>query len=161
MSEHIFRHNDPDSAHSNTITLHDCTANHIECFEAILRFTLPNGFQITQNHEANPFFKTIKTDAAVVDFRIKDPNDITVRVLTRHRFRKTTVEDWEISRLLQTVNSGSASLEFLTQYKSYYEQLWHCVLHSDQKPYYRECLLYLPEAKATYCWNELRPEYEW
>ena len=68
---------------------------------------------------------------------------------------------WEINKLVSTINNGECSIEFIYQYRTYFEQMWHCVIHSKKKPYYRECQLHLPETEATFFWNDLCPDREW
>ena len=156
-----FKHNDKDSCHSNTLTLHDCVAERIDFCDGYLRFVLTDGFWITPNHNDNNFGNTVRTDAAIVDFNIRNMSDITVRVFTPSIFKKTKVEIWEMRELMQTVNSGSCSIEFISQYRAYFEQMWHCAIRSKKKPYYRECQLHLPETEAIFRWNNLRAECEW
>ena len=159
-----FKHIDPDEFHDNVLTLHDCEADHVSYVDGILRFRFPDGFWVTPHHKENSSEKTVRTDASVVDFSIKDIGDTMVYVFTRHRFlwfRKTSVAIWNMEQLISLVNSGKCTLEFITQYRTYGEQMWRCAIRSNKKPYYRECQLYLPETEATFFWNDLRPECEW
>ena len=158
-----FKHINPDEYHGKKLTLHDCTADKILFENNTLRFYLPDGFWVTPHHEENSSEKTVRTDVSVVDFSIKDIDDIMVYVFTRHRFlwfRKTSVAIWNMEQLISLVNSGKCTLEFITQYRTYGEQMWHCAIRSNKKPYYRECQLYLPETEATFFWNDLRPVRE-
>lgn len=159
-----FKHIDPDEYHGKELTLHDCIANKISFESNTLRFYLPDGLWVTPYHKENTYGKTLRTDAAAVSFSAEDMDDITVRVFTKNTWcwsRKTCVENWHMEQLMTAVNSGNCTLEFLTQYRSHYEQLWHCVIHSPKRPYYRECQLYLPAAEATFFWNDLHPDREW
>ena len=159
-----FKHIDPDEFHGKELTLHDCMSDKISFENHTLRFYLPDGFWVTSHHIENASEKVIRTDASVVDFSIEDIDDIMVRVFTRHRwlgFRNTSVELWDMERLISAINSGKYTLEFITQYRTHYEQMWHCVIHSGKKPYYRECQLYLPGTEATFSWNDLCPDREW
>jgi hypothetical protein len=164
MTSKNFRHINPDEYHGKELTLHDCIANKIAFENNILSFCLPDGFWVTPHHKENSYEKTVRTDASVVDFSIKDIDDAMVYVFTRHRwlwFRKANMEIWDMEQLIALVNSEKCTLEFITQYKSHYEQMWHCAIRSNKKPYYRECQLYLPETEATFFWNDLRPDREW
>lgn len=164
MTYKNFKHINPDEYHSKELTLHDCIANKISFENNTLRFYLPDGFWITPHHKENPSGKTVRTDASVVNFSIKDIGGTMIYVFTRHRwlwFRKTVVEIWDMEQLIALVNSGKCTVDFITQYRTYGEQMWHCAIRSNQKPYYRECQLYLPETEATFFWNELRPGREW
>ena len=164
MIPNTFKNIDPDEFHGKELTLHDCVADKIAFENNTLRFYLPNGFWITPHHGENSSDKVVRTDASVVDFSIKEIDEITVRVFIRNIWcwsRKETAEIWHIDQLISAVNSGKSTIEFITQYRTYGEQLWHCVIHSKKKPYYRECQLYLPNTTANFCWNDLRLECEW
>ncbi len=164
MVNNNFKHIDPDVFHDKELTLHDCIADKIWLENDSLFFSLPNGFWVTPHHEANFSGKTVRTDAAAVSFSIEDINDITVQVFTRHRwlwFRRRSAEHWDMEQLISAVNSGRCSIEFITQYRSYYEQMWHCAIRADRKPYYRECQLFLPKTEAVFYWNDLRLDHEW
>ena len=164
MVNNNFNHIDPDEFHGKELTLHDCIADKISFENNTLRFYLPNGFWVTPHHEVNSSEKTVRTDASVVDFSIEDIDDISVRVFTRNTWcwsRKMSVENWHMEQLISKVNNGRCTIEFVTQYKSHYEQMWHCVIHSNKKPYYRECHLHLPNTNATFYWNNLLLDREW
>lgn len=159
-----FLHNDPDAFHGQELTLHDCVADKIVLEDDILRFYLPDGFWVTPHHKESDCEKTVRTGAAVVEFSVKKVEDITVRVFTRKNRclcpGKTTVVYWSLEELISAVNSGKYTLEFVTQYRAHFEQMWSCVLHSKKK-LYKGCHLHLPETKATFRWNDLRPDREW
>ena len=161
MRHEVFLHNDPDHYHSKELTLHDCYAEKITYQDGILRFSLLDGFWITPHHEGSDLDKVVRTDAAQVDFRIDDIDFVYAAMFTRHLFRKNTVEYWDASRLMDLVNSNRCTFEFIDQYRTHYEQMWRCALHSKKRPYYRELQLHLPDTEAVYHWNRLRPDWEW
>ena len=164
MTQEKFVHNEPDSFHGKELTLHDCIADKVSFTNNILRFNLPQGLWVTPHHTDNDYNKILRTDAAAVDFAVKDIDDISVRVFTRSKWplsQKIYAEDWHIEQLLVAINNGRCTIEFITQYRSHFEQLWYCVIHSSKKPYYKECHLHLPDADATFHWNNLRQECEW
>jgi hypothetical protein len=157
-----FKHNDADDSHDKLLTLHDCVAEKVSYVDEILRFYLAEGLWIAPTHRDNDLGKVVKTDSAVVDFRIANIDDIVVRVFTRNRFtRRTKVEIWEMRDLMESVNSGEYKIEFIYQYRTYFEQMWQCAIHSRKKLYYRECQLHLPDTEAAFRWNDLRPDHEW
>lgn len=161
MSIHDFKHTEPDASHDHTLTLHDCVADRVCYCDGVLRFFLSDGIWITPHHKDNSLGKTVRTDAAVVDFRAEDPSDITVQVFTRRRFRKTKVDFWEMKDLLNAIERKGCKIEFVYQYRTTFEQLWVCTLRSPKKPYYRECQIHLPGTEATFYWNNLIPDREW
>ena len=159
-----FKNIDPDEFHGKELTLHDCIADKISFENNTLRFYMPDGFWVTPHHKEKKKKKTVRTDASVVDFSIEDIDDITVRVFRRNTWcwsRKTIAEIWHMGQLISAVNSRKCTIEFITQYRSYYEQMWHCAIRFDKKPFYRECQLHLPNTKATFYWNNLCLDREW
>ena len=159
-----YKNVDPDEFHDKCLTLHDCIADKIKYENHALHFYFPDGFWITTKHKSNASGKVLRTDASVVAFSLEDIADIYLRVFTRKRrflFTKTSVEIWDIERLIDSVNSGKCTIEFVTQYRSYFEQLWHCEIRSHKKPYFRECQLIIPNTNATYFWNNLCLDREW
>ena len=161
MSDTVFIHNDPDQYHDSELTLHDCIAEKIQHQDGVLRFLFPDGFWITPNHKANNLDKTVKTDASQVEFLVDDINDIRIHVYTRTIFKNTKVEFWDAGDLIDAVNCGKCTIEFIYQYRNYFEKMWRCALHFKKKPYYRECQLYIPETRTIFRWNNLLPDHEW
>ena len=164
MITNSFKNIDPDRFHDKELTLHDCVANKILFENNALRFYLPDGFWVTTHHVSNVSKKVVRTDAAMVEFTIEDIDDIMIDVFTRHRlllFRNRSVVQWDMEQLISKVNGGECIIEFISQYKSHYEQMWHCAIRSDKKPYYRECYLHLPSTNATFYWNNLCLDREW
>lgn len=158
MVHENFKHTDPDDFHGKELTLHDCISDKISFKDNILRFYLPDGFGVTPHHKENISKKVVQTDASVVDFSVEDIGDIIVRVFKKSTwlwFRKTSAEIWDMEQLIAAVNSGKCTIEFITQYRADCEQMWHCAIRSNKKPYYRECQLHLPNTNATFYWNNL------
>lgn len=83
MSDDTFKHNDPDDYHDRELILHDCIAGKILYINRMLRFCFSDGFWITPSHKANDLDKTVRTDAAQVDFHVDDINDVGVYVYTQ------------------------------------------------------------------------------
>lgn len=158
-----YKHNDCDAYHGQKLTLHDCVAEKITYENGILSFWLSDGFWITPSHEASDLENVIKTDAARVDFKVDDIDDVSVDVFTRKRsiIKRTIVEYWDAQELIEAVNNGKCIIEFVYQYRTYFEQMWYCAIRSSKKPYYRDCYLHIPNTEAVYRWNELRPDHTW
>jgi len=164
MTYEKFKHINPEEFHGKELSLHDCISDKISYEGNILRFFLPDGFWVTPHHKENFSEKVVRTDASVVDFSIEDIGDIIVHVFTRHRwlwFQKTNVEIWDMEQLIAFVNSGKCTVEFITQYRADGEQMWHCAIRANKKPYYRECQLFFPDTNATFCWNNLCLDRSW
>lgn len=164
MTIESFKHIDPDEFHGKEILLHDCMADNIAYKNNSLRFFFSDGFWVTPHHQENLSDKILRTDASEVIFSVKEINDITLQVFTRNRwlwFRKISVEIWNMERLITLINSGKCTIEFITQYRTFGEQMWHCAIRSNKKPYYRDCQLFLPDTKASFYWNNLCINREW
>ncbi len=145
------------------LTLHDCDADKISLEEGILSFYFENGFWITPEHKSSHLKQTVRTDSSKVDFHLLqgDKSSIIIYVFTKKAFGKIIREEWDLTRLINTVNSGHGKLEFLYQYKSDNEQMIECCLFFDKKPYFAECLLKIPQTKVVYCWNNLCEDNVW
>ncbi|MBQ8830447.1 MAG: hypothetical protein IJ017_02490 [Oscillospiraceae bacterium] len=158
-----YKHNDPDIFHGKELSLHDCVADKITYENGVLSFNLPEGFWITTNHDANDLENVIRTDSARVDFRVDDILDVSVDVYIRKRniIKRTIVQYWDAQDLIDAVNSGKCTIEFIYQYRTFFEQMWQCVIRSEKKPYYRECYLHIPGTEVIYRWNNLRPDHTW
>jgi len=161
MSNMPFKHNDPDALHGQALSLHDCHAHRIVFSEGMLRCCFPEGFWITPQHAANDLDKVVRTDAAVVDFALADADAVTIRVFERNLLRQTVVKDWSLQTLIDRVNRGRCTVEFLYQYRWDNDQLWECVIHAPRRPYYRACQIHLSSTQAVFHWNDLRPDCEW
>jgi len=161
MTKPEFIHNEDDKCHDNTLTLHDCIADKVDCCDGFLRFHFPQGFWIYSGHAENNTGKTVKTDAAVVDFFIEDLDEIKAHVLTPKLFGTKKEELWEVKDVIDLINGGNCSIEFIYQYRTFFEQMWECAIRSEKKPHYRRCQLHLPKSKAVFRWNNLRNDCVW
>lgn len=144
------------------ISLHDCHAAKILFENGVLTFVFDEGFWVTDKHPSNTTDKTVRTGVAEARFYLEfgDETDITVQVFEK-RFKQTVRKELELSELIEYVNSGKHTLEFLYQYKGYNSMIVECWLWSDKKPYHRECQLKILLKDAKYCWNDLREDREW
>ncbi len=164
MSDIEFIHNDPDSFHDTYLTLHDCVADRIYYNKKVLSFSFPEGFWIFPEHEASNLDNTVRTDSSQADFYINNDENfenVYVEVFSKGIFIKTFVEKWSLNELINAVNSGGYQLEFIYQYRTYFEQMWYCALHYKGKLRYKECYIHIPKAEAVYCWNNLREDCVW
>lgn len=165
MSDIEFFNNDPDSFHDSKLTLHDCIADKISYNNNFLSFSFPDGFWIFPDHEVNNLDKFVRTDLSQVDFYINNNDssfdDVYVEVFSKNIFKKTIVEKWSLDELIKAVNSGDYQLEFVYQYRTYFEQMWYCTFRYKGKWMHNECYLHIPSAEATYRWNNLREECVW
>lgn len=145
------------------ISLHDCKAEKLSFENGILSFYLSDGFWVLSNHEENCFEKTVKTDAAQVQFHLVDEDkyDISIYVFTWKKFRKSIRKAWKLKKFIKAINNGSCKLEFLCQYKAYNARIIECWLWFDKKPYHKECELKITTDRVTYCWNQLREDRQW
>ncbi len=161
MLNHEFKHIDLDDSHDETLTLHDCIAEKVYLSDDILRFYFSDGFWIIPCHTENNLNKIVRTDKAVVDFLIKNIDDITIRVFKRNVLKKTYVVYWKITDLINAINKKNFTIEFIYRYRTYHEQMWYCIIRSKNNYRSYECQLHLPNTLATYYWNDLRPDCVW
>lgn len=144
------------------ISLHDCHATKISYEKGLLTFGFEDGIWVCQGHPDNTVDKTVRTDEAEARFFLEseDESDITIYIFKREG-KKTIRKEWGLSKLLEHVNSGKGTLEFLYQYKGYCSMIIECWLWSKKKPYHRECELKISLTGVEYCWNDLREDREW
>ncbi len=162
MANAKFTHNDPDEFHDTLLTLHDCIADKIAYNNNTLSFCFPDGFWIMPDHKGSYLDKTVRTDAAQVDFTITpdDHFEVYLEVFKKRKHFKTIVEYWDLKKLKDAVNNRKYQLEFIYQYRTYFEQMWFCCLHYKGN-WYGECQLHIPFSTATYRWNNLRENCVW
>ena len=147
---------------SEFISLHDCYASGITIEKGKISVDFDDGFWITPNHSSNNLKETVRTDFSSVDFFLDEAStDISVSVFRKTIFNRTIREMWTIEKLMDSVKKQGARLEFLYQFKSCSETLFECWLHFDRKPYFYECQIRMPTAKAIYKWNNLCPNRVW
>lgn len=151
-----FTHSDTDDS---VLSLHDCIAEKVEIKNNILTFVFENGIWIFPSHPANKSDTTVRSDIAQVDFHLDD--EITINVLRKNIFKNTLCEDWDINELIDFINSKSAGLEFVYQYKSHGEQLLKCELKFNKRPFRYKCELIIPASKIIYSWNNLCYDKTW
>ena len=125
-------------------------------------FGFEDGIWIVPGHLDNTIDKTVRTDEAEVKFFLESADESDIRMyIFEEEGKKTIRKEWEIADLLEHVNSGKGTLEFLYQYKGYGTWIMECWLWSKKKPYHRECELKISLAGAEYCWNDLCEDREW
>lgn len=155
----MYKHYDCDDEH---ISLHDCHATKVMHDNGILTFVFSDGIWVAPSHPSNKNDKMLRTDVAEVKFQLEfgDEDNIALYVFEENR-KKTYREKWELTKLIEYINSEKYNLEFLYQYKGYNSMIIECWLWSDKKPYHRECELKLSIEGVKYCWNDLRENREW
>jgi hypothetical protein len=144
------------------ISLHDCHATEISFEKGILTLVFDDGIWLTEEHPSNSLGKTVRTDRAEVQFHLtsEDEQDISIWVF-EEKIKMTFRKEWELSRLMKSINSGKSTLEFLYRYEGECLTIFECCLWSSRKPYCRECELNLPLTKTIYFWNSLCEDKTW
>ena len=127
-----------------------------------LTFYFDEGIWIIGEYPGNALNKTVRTDEACVKFFLEtgEEDDISICVFEK-KFNMTVCKEWQVSKLLECINSKKYTLEFLYQYKGYHSQVIDCWLWSDKKPFHRECQIKLRIKNVEYCWNNLCEDKEW
>lgn len=138
------------------ISLHDCRANGISLGDGVLSFVFDNGFWIGADHTLNPHGEPMYTDKSEVRFHLlynDINNDITIYIFTNEG-EKTFREELSLDEFVKMINSGSAEIEFLYEYKGYRDVIFECWLWFEEEPYHKECVLIISTDDIKYCWNE-------
>lgn len=144
------------------ISLHDCHGTKVSYEEGILTFGFEEGIWIVPGHPDSMVDETVRTDEAEVKFFLESADESDIRIYVFEKDGKKMIrKEWGLSRLLEHVNSGKGTLEFLYQYKGYGTWIMECWLWSKKRPYHRECELKISLTGVKYCWNDLCEDREW
>ena len=145
------------------LSLHDCRADRMELKDGVLSFRFSEGFWVSGDHPENPTGKTVRTDAARVDYVLRDAKgtDVSADVFTRLKYSFDLRRSYNLSAFMEIVNRDGWELEFLYQYPDYWNRIIECVLCLPKKPYWKECQLKLDVSEVIYRWNSLRSDEEW
>ena len=155
-----YLHNEHDEKY---ISLHDCRADRVELNDGVLSFWFPEGFWVLSSHPENPTGKTVRTDAARVDYVLRDSrgDDVCAEVFTRLRFPFALRRSYDLFPFMEILNQQGWELEFLYQYPDYWNRIVECWLWIPKRIRHKECQLKLDVAEVVYRWNSLRPDEEW
>ena len=66
----FYLHNENNEEH---LSVHDCRADRAALRDGVLTFWFTEGFWVLGSHPDNPTGKTVRTDAARVDYVLRDP----------------------------------------------------------------------------------------
>ena len=145
------------------LSLHDCRADRMELKDGVLSLRFPGGFWVSGDHPENPTGKTVRTDAARVDYVLRDAKgtDVSADVFTRLKHPLSLRRSYNLSEFMEIINRQGWELEFLYQYPDYWNRIIECVLCLPKKPYWKECQLKLDVSEVIYRWNDLRTDEEW
>ena len=145
------------------LSVHDSRADRVQLREGVLSFWFPEGFWVSSSHPDNPTGKTVRTDAARVDYVLRDPDgdDVSVDVFRRLKYPFALRRSYDLSPFMAIVNQQGWELEFLYQYPDYWNRIIECWLWFPKRPRHKECQLKLDVSEVIYRWNNLRPDEEW
>ena len=147
----------------NYVTLHDCKADRAYFENGILGFEFSDGFRITPENPESKLDTLVRTDNSRVDFILYDGDeaDATVYVIEKNILKQDIRKEWSVRKLVNDINSGKYSFEFLYQYVDGYLRIVQCCLWSPKKPYFRECDLHLCIREVNYHWNRIIEDRVW
>lgn len=152
--------------------LHDCIATEIRQNGSELSLFFPDGFWILADDPQNPYGDTLHRtgpSAAVVSMgypkaEADAENAVSAELFHRYRFCRsaviTTVSLPKTASLIEKVNSGRWSLEFVEKYPCYdrgYVILCYFRTGKDS----RQCYLNLECSKICFYWNEVLEHRIW
>lgn len=160
MLEEAYLHNDSLEFCDKKLSLHDCNIDQIAYENDGLKLYLSGGLWITPNHEANASFVPVRTDAARVDLRVSDLDEIQMKLFSKGFLNRERTVTWSLDGLIRAVNGGD-TLEILEIYWASTEMLWQCMLHSKKNRRFYMAYLRIPATEATFRWNRLRSDLTW
>lgn len=156
----IFSHCDSNDKY---VSLHDCKAERAWFENGILGFEFTDGFWITPDNPESDLDVLVRTDASKIEFVLLDGDefDVTVFVFEINIFKQTVRKEWSARRLVDSINSGDVTIEFLYQYIDGCSRVVQCHLWSQKKPYSRECILKIDAPEVRYHWNKILKDRIW
>ena len=157
-----FAHCDHDETY---ISLHDCVAERAWFENSKLGFAFKDGFYVSPDHPESNLSTMVLTDLSHAEFTLSPDEganyDVSVCFFKKTLFGRTLKIDWTVQQLVDNINAGKCSLEFLYQYLDGNSRIIECVLHFPKRPYYCDCLLKIESAKVCYYWNSLCEDKPW
>lgn len=147
----------------NLICLHDCKSERAYFENGILGFEFSDGFWISPEHPESKLDVLVRTDPSKVEFKLIDGDeyDVTVFVFERNIFKQTVRKEWTVQKLVDSINSGEVTIEFLYQYLDGFSRIAECHLWSRKKPYSRECIMKIVAPEVRYYWNNIIENRVW
>ena len=143
------------------ISLHDCQATGMTVGDRVISFTFADGICIGKKHPRNTYGKTLRTDAAQVDFNLPvgtPDENVTCYVFYGRKNGKAVRKKFSVEKLMRRINDRKCPLEFLYAYKGGDTMIYECSLKRKKKPGTRECILVIRTDGVSYRWNELCPQ---
>ncbi|MBE6038955.1 MAG: hypothetical protein E7218_07150 [Anaerofustis stercorihominis] len=137
-------------------SLHDCHAHKMSLDADILSFVFDDGFYVLPSHPANNTGDVFRTSLSELQLKILDMDifGIGIYLFVPQNDGRIIREEWEPGNFIDAVNSGTFSLEFVTEYKSYRSRLYKCYVWFDTAPYHYECEIELQTDDILYLWND-------
>ena len=152
--------------------LHDCIATEIRQDSSELSLFFPDGFWILANDPRNPFGDTLhRTGSSMVVVSMGYPkaetgvqNAIRAELFHFHHIFRgmglTTVSFPKIDSLIEKVNQGRWSLEFVEKYPCYNRgYVILCYFRTGKD--FRQCYLNMDCRKIRFYWNEVLEDRVW
>lgn len=145
------------------LSRHDCRADRAELRDGVLSFFFPEGFWVLSAHPDNPTGKTVRTDAARVDYVLRDARgeDASAELFTRLKYPFALRRTYDLAPFLSMLNQEGFELEFLYQYPDYWSRIIECWLWIPKRIRHKECQLKLDVSEVIYQWNDLHPDEVW
>lgn len=143
------------------ISLHECRATGMQVGDRVISFTFEDGICIGKKHPRNTYGKTLRTDAAQVEFNLPvgtPDENVTCYVFFEKKNGKTIRKKFSMEKLMRKINEKGRPLEFLSAYKGGDTVVYECVLWRKKKQSGRECVLVIRNDGTSCRWNELCPE---
>ena len=129
--------------------------------DRMISFHFADGICIGKKHPRNTYGKTLRTDAAQVDFNLPvgtPDENVTCYVFYGRKNGKAVRRQYSMEKLARRINENGCPLEFLYAYKGGDSVIFECSLRRKKKPGSRECILVIRTDGTSYRWNELCPQ---
>ncbi len=137
------------STDKKCFSLHDCKATEADLKDNVLTFYFPEGIFY---HEYADFWPN--TGSGAVEYFIEYLDEVTFYLFEKSLNQKV-VKEYNVSQLVDKINSKKWQLEFLYRYDGYKEVMFTVMVWFNRKPYSYEGQLFIRNVKETFMWNPL------
>lgn len=151
----------------DSISLHDCRADHMQLDGNNLVIDFPEGFWITPRSKHIAHDRPLKTGPSQLRFM-----DVSIEPLIEsiylfkdiRMFRKVICcrrIQLGLTDLLKLINDGKHELEFLYEFHNSLSNLYQCWIWKSNRGLEAECQLELTASQIEYSWNDIQYDNEW
>lgn len=155
MPEIKFAHCDNNNS-DEFISTHDRISDKVYLEDGVLTFEFKEGFLVSPNHPSNDTNALAQTDLSILEFVLHrgESFDAFVYVFKRDIFKRVIRKTYTIEKLIEMVNKGECTIQFLAFYSDINSKIVKAILRFAKKDWC-ECELNIHSSKINYLWNNI------